>query len=49
MNVKYYLIKLPDYVKDDNIQYLEADLEKRRDMMKQLEAVEPVEPVEPKD
>lgn len=33
----------------DNIQYLEADLEKRRDMMKQLEAVEPVEPVEPKD
>lgn len=24
MNVKYYLIKLPDYVKDDNIQYLDG-------------------------
>lgn len=24
MNVKYYLIKLPDYVEDDNIKYLDG-------------------------
>ncbi len=30
----------------DNIQYLEADLEKQKEMMKQLEAVENVENVE---
>ena len=33
----------------DNIQYLEADLENKKKMMEQLQAVEPVEPVEPKD
>lgn len=32
-----------------NIQYLEADLERQKEMMKQLEDVEPVEPVEPKE
>lgn len=32
-----------------NIEYLEADLEKQREMMKQLEAVEAVENVEPKE
>ena len=35
----------------DNIQYLESDLEKQKEMMKQLEAVEKVENenVEPKE
>ena len=33
----------------DNIQYLEADLEKQKEMMKQIEAVEAVENVEPKE
>lgn len=32
-----------------NIEYLEADLQRQKDIMKQLEAVEPVEPVEPKE